>query len=403
MTDIVTRDHLQTIALLCIGDVSSADGGVALPLAPLFGQPLIHHMIKALQKIGIQRFCIGVDTVPGALLSYRDFMAKDGLDIRFVREPAAIAAWLDRDTRALVLRADTIWDIELIARALQQNDALVATVEERDENQVFERIDLNNRWAGMAVLERRSLEALTQLPEGWDMASALLRQALQDGVTLWPLKQSEIQDGHVRRLDNLADLAAAQSVLMATPEGKSNTLESKLFSASLKRIAPAIWSVSGGRGLSEYSFPGLSFIAALMAILGFPVGAMFTGVLAVLASLMRNIVRSAEYRDVEQDWLGPAGWALLAAALVGVVKFTEPSLFEAGFLGLALSGLSLSSTRQHNDQNFRWLSPLVIGLAVMAGTILGSAGWAIKLLIMSEIVLQVLRRSGMLRDPKRQD
>lgn len=397
------RENSNVIALLCIGDVSPVEGEVALPLTPLFGRPMIHHMIKALQRVGITQFCVGVDTVPGALLSYRDEVAKEGIELRFVREPSAMVPLLVADTRALVLRGDTIWDANLIDQALRHNGPLIATVEERSENLMFERIDLNSRWAGMAILDRGSLAALTQLPEGWDMASALLRQAMQDHVTLWPLKQSEIQDGHVRRLVNTSDLAAAQSLLMVSPANGPATLESKLFSPGLARLGPAIWSVPWGRGLAEFSFPGLSLIAAILAVTGFPVVASVMAIGAVLASLIRKIVRSAEYRSARSDWAGMAGWALLAAALIAVLKLTEPSYFEAGFLALTLTGLSLVSAHQNNGAGYRLLSPLVISLALVLGTFSGSAGWAVKLLIISEIISQLSGTLGVLQKPAPQD
>ena len=397
------RENSKIIALLCIGDVAPAEGEVALPLTPLFGRPMIHHMIKALQRLGITHFCIGVDTVPGALLSYRDEVAKEGLELRFVREPSAMAPLLTADMRALVLRGDTIWDMNLINRALLHHGPLIATVEERSENQLFERIDLNSRWAGLAILDRSSLAALTQLPEGWDMASALLRQGLQDNVTLWPLKQSEIQGGHVRRLENTGDLAAVQSLLMAPPLNEPVTLESKLFSKGLARFGPAIWSVPWGRGFAEYSFPGLSLIAVLLAVTGYPSGASVAALVAVLASLIRNIVRAAEYRSARSDWVGMAGWALLGVALIAVLKMSDPSFFEAGFVALTLTGLSVVSANQNDGIKYRLLSPLVLALGLMLGTFAGSTAWAVKLLIVAEIIRQLLSALGALQKPRQQD
>ncbi len=398
-----SRDNSKIIALLCIGDVAPAEGEVALPLIPLFGQPMIHHTVKVLQRAGITQFCVGVDTVPGALLTYRDMVAKEGLELRFVREPSAMATLMAADAHALVLRADTIWDADLIDRALHQNAPLIAAVEERAENQMFERIDLNSRWAGMAVLDRNSLAALTQLPEGWDMASALLRQAMQDGVSLWPLKQSEIQDGHVRRLENEAGLAAAQSLLMARPVNGPATLESKLFSAALVRFGPAIWSVPWGRGIADYSFPGMSLMAALLAVTGFPLAASISAIGAVLASLIRNVVRFAEYRSVRSDWVGLAGWTLLTAALIAALKVTEPSIFEAGFLALTLGGLSLVSASRSSGASFRLLSPLVISIMLIVGLVAGDAGWSVKILIVSEIIRLLLQRLAALQNPTPQD
>ena len=388
--DTTAFDNSKITVLLCISDTSSAEGELPLPLTPLFGRPMIHHTIKALQRIGLKQFYIGIDSVPGALLAYKDTIAKEGLDLRFVREPSAMAALLPAETRALVLCADTIWDANLIDRALRCNVALIATVEERSENQMFERIDLNSRWAGLAIFDRKSLAALTQLPEGWDMASALLRQGLQDNVTLWPLKQSEIQSGHIRRLETAHDLASAQSLLMAPPAHDPITLESKLFSKSLAQFGPMIWSVSCGRGLAEFSFPSLVFITALLAVTGFQLGASVIAIGAVLAAMIRNFARSAEYIPAQTDWLGMASWVLLTAALIAVLTLTEPSIFESGFLGLTLAGLSLVSAHQTSVRQYRLLSPLMIALALLCGTFVGGADMIVKLLIICEITRQLM-------------
>ncbi len=395
-----SHDNSKIFVLLCIGDVTPADGELALPLAPLFGQPMVHHMVKALQRVGITQFFLGVDSVPGALLTYRDAVAKEGLDLRFIREPSAMAALMDGGTRALILRADTIWDTELVDRALRHNGPIVATVEERAENQMFERIDLNNRWAGMAILDRKTLEALTHLPEGWDMASALLRQALQDGVKPWPVKQNAIQDGHLCRLQNHNDLIAMQSVLMTSAEGGQTTLETTLFAKPLARFVPAIWAVPWGRSVAEFSFPGLSGVAALFAVTGFPLTSAIAATGAVLASLVRNVVRSAEYRSAGIDGVGMAGWAMLIAALIAVLELSDPSLFESVFLGLTLTGLSLISVSRGKKAGFRFLSPLVITLTLILGIGAGSAAISVKLLILIEIVFQLLRGLGYLQNPK---
>ena len=181
------------------------------------------------------------------------------------------------------------------------------------------------------------------------------------------------------------------------------TLESKLFSQGIARFGPAIWSVPWGRGLAEFSFPGISLIAALLAVSGFQLSAAVVAIVAVLSSLIRKIVRSAEYRSARSDWVGMAGWTLLAAALIAVLKLTEPSFLEAGFLALTLTGLSLVSAYPRNDANFRLLSPLVIALALMLGTFAGSTAWAVKLLIVSEIIRQLLNGLGALQNPTPRD
>jgi hypothetical protein len=393
-------DNSHVVALLCVGDVSADDGNAVLSLAPIFGQPMIHHMIKSLQAIGITKFVIGVDTVPGALLTYRDDVSKQGLDLRFVREPSAMAPLLAANSRILLLRADTILNVELIKQAMQCDDALIATVEERAENQIFERIDLNSRWAGMAILNRGSIDALIQLPEGWDMASALLRQALQDGVKSWPIKQSEIQVGNIRRVANAADLSAAQSQMLFQSNSVATTLEDRFVSKALARFAPKIWSVSWGPVSAEYGFPVLAALSAALASTGFSIGAASVALCAVLVSLARNFVRSAEYCVDTPDWIARGSWAGLTVAQIALLKMHEPSFFEASFLGLTLSGLTLIPAIRNDALRFRLLSPLVIAVTMILATVANEVSVTVKILIFSEIMallLQEIRKATALK------
>jgi hypothetical protein len=401
--DAAPLDTSNVIALLCIGDVLAADGDVALPLTPMFGQPMIHHTVKALQSIGITKFVIGVDTVPGALLTYRDTVSSQGLDLRFVREPSAMAPLLESGSRVVLLRADTLLHVDLIKNALRDGGVLVATVEERADNQIFERIDLNSRWAGMAVLDRTSIDAITQLPDGWDMASALLRQALQDGVKSWPIGQNDAQSGNVRRFANVDQLSAAQSQMLVQTNAVANTLEDRLFSNGLARFTPKIWSVDWGPRCAAYGFPILATLAASLAVAGVGTGAAITALAAVMASLPRKMVRSAEYRAEDSDWLGWASWAVLTIAVIAVLNIDEPSLLEAGFLGFALSGLALIPAVKPRKRLFRLLSPLVISLAMLLGVVAGETVIAAKLMIIAEIMAQLYRAIRKADDPKTQD
>ena len=294
MTQFEVNPNSEIIALLCIGEVADQDNVAFSPLSLLYGKPVIHHFIKALQGVGVSRFCIGIDTVPGALLSYRDSVAAEGLNIEFVREPAALSALLDANSRVLVIRADTLWNTSLVKSMLSRGGPFIAAVEERAENQIFERIDLNNRWSGLAVLERRTLDALPQMPEGWDMASALLRQAVQDGVPLLPVKQSELQSGNVRKLTNIEDASSAVMSLHSGNIDQTNTLEDKLLSYPVSQFLPLLWSVGWGRIVAEWMFPVFALGALSLAIADFVTAATIAAIVAILSAFVRSAARSAD-------------------------------------------------------------------------------------------------------------
>lgn len=381
-------EQTPLVALLCLGDV---DHGAVLPVAPIFGQPLLHHIVKQLERLRISRFFIGVDSVSGALLSYGDRAKQSGLDVKFVREPQALAAEISPETSVLVLRVDTLWSSEMLGKAIAEQRPLIATVEERSENQNFERIDLNHRWPGLAILERRSLDALTALPDGWDMASALLRQALQDKCRLWPIHQSELQAGNIRKLNDEADLLAAQAMLVPILGVGSNSLENSSLMPMVSRLMPSVWSVPWGRSLVEWLFPVTALSAAAFALVNLPIAAVIAAVLAIFAASLRDRVHSVEYRQQQNDAIGVAGWVLLVMALVSGLRNPAISWAEAVFLGLALAGVSLIDAAVASPARTRLLSPLVIALSMVPGIVAGKSGGVVQGLILLGLGVSIYR------------
>ncbi len=387
MTETVMSPKAK-VALLCIGE---ADGDGALSAARVFGQPLVHHLIKQLESQGISRFFIGVENVSGALLTYGDFAKASGLDVQFVREPKAFAAVIDAETEVLVIRADTILSRKLLADLLNEPAPYVATVEEHAENKPFERIDLNRRWAGLALVTQRSLDNLAVLPEGWDMASALLRQAIQDKCRFFPIRQAEVQSGNIRRLMSEDDLRFIQTKLGSDFAIPDNSLEKSFFEPLALRLTNPIWTVPWGRTAVEWLFPFASLGSALLAVFKFPVAAVLVAIAAIFAEFLRKGLRLAEYRQGQSDWAGMAGWALLVAALVAFLQGPGSTAPEAAFLGLALLGLSLIDAEAARPANPRVLSPLVIALWMLPGVAVGAPDWAARLLILVGLGMSLYR------------
>jgi hypothetical protein len=385
MASVTINQNREIAALICINDVSDADGGLSLPLTPCYGQPFIHHVIKLLENKGISRFFIGVDSVPSALLSYGDDIKKTGLDVTFARDPQMVAAQVDADTDILVFCADTVWDADHVSKAIAENRVLIATVEEREENQYFERIDLNNRWAGVARLHRSTLEALTQLPEGWDMASALLRQGLQDGVQLWPIKQARVEAGCIRKIRNAADLNAAMTILTPTPKAGPKTIDAAAFSPLIKHVLPSIWTTGGARETAEWAFPLLAVFALVFAGAKIPVAAFFCAVLALFASHLRRQILVVEYRDNGNDAITVTGWALLSIALILLLYNIEMSVVQSGFLGVVVVALSRFSERYLGSGQFWVSSPLVVAMTLLFGILTHSSSWIIKALVVVQL------------------
>ena len=349
------------VALLCLGDISVAEG--AIPLMPIYGQPLLHHIIKQLETLGIHRFFIGLETVPGALLAYRDTLAATGMQIDFVRDPADMVDL--GEAGILLLRADIVWDPASLAQALAVNGPIIATVEERSENAGFERIDLNHRWAGLAILEPKTVQSIAQLPDGWDMASALMRQGLQDGVSFWPVRQADLNAGAILPLASSDDVAKARTRLTPVASPGPKNLENAVLARPASALAALVWNVSWGRNVAYWLFPALAILTLLLGLARFALPSAIIGLLAICAAQVRKSVRAVEYLTHQQDREAATGWAAMSAALCVLLITIEPDLYDAIFTGLLLTGFMLAGAKVLN--RIVVASPLPVALALIIG------------------------------------
>lgn len=384
------QDSGEVVALLCAGD--SAEGSNII-LSPVFGRPFIHHLVKRLEALGIERFFIGIDSIPGSLLSYGDQAKREGLDVQFVRNPGEMAATLPPNALILVQKADIVWDDALIKNALAEGKPLVAAVEERAENQPFERIDLNHRWGGLAILPRSSVEPLTSLPDGWDMGSSLLRRALQDEVPLWQVRQADLHMGAVQPISAAADLKQLAAIAGRVSTSRTNCLEKYVIEPLIERLLPSSWASSWLRDSVDWGLPVAVLAALTLAWFGISISGTVAGLVGIFLAGWRKRVRQAEYRSEERDWIGKSAWALLALAL-GISLYNDyETATEAAFLTLAFAGVAVAS----RATRFWLASPLTTALALLWGQVAGLAGPTIRLLIVAQLALLVasMRKSAL--------
>jgi hypothetical protein len=370
------------VALLCIAEVGEE---APIALRAVYGQPLLHHLVKMLEKLGIQRFFVAIDSMPGALLAYFDWAKEQGIDISCLRNPAELATQIEEDVLVLASTTDTIWHAEILKDALAEKQPLIATVEEHSGNHHFERIDLNNRWSGLAILNVRSLAKLTELPEGWDVGSALLRQAQQDGIKHWPIAQKHLQAGRVHKLLPPDDYARRLEQVSESLGALPNNLESRLFAPLSRALRSFIWNTNGSRMTVEWLFPALAGLTAVLAAANIALPAAIAGVVAIFAATLRTDARSLEYQSGKPDPVGSAGWAFGVLALGALLFHDAAVLTDALFLTLATVLLALFTSSYWRKTSVWLFSPLSIALAVSLGLILGSLVGAIKLLILTEL------------------
>lgn len=330
----------QPSRVALLSAASANEGGAALPNTG--EQSVLAHQIAALRSVGIRKFLIEVENVPGALLAMADRLSKAGNSVDFVRSAQDLQTKL-HGSDILVVQAEGIYVApDLLGTLFEQTGAFISTVDGRTENAAFERMDLNTRWAGVGVIPVNSVAKIGELPEGWSIISSLLRQAMQDNVQQSPLKQSYLQDGDLRRIDLAADAEKLTSELMARRAAREpGFVEARIIAPIATKFATVLWPVSARGTLSDGATLLFAATSAGLAGFGLVTAAAVAAITAMLANAVRLALGNAEQNRRGLDFVETVLWALLALALVLATNTDAFQSSEGMFAGSVVAGLAL--------------------------------------------------------------
>lgn len=364
-------------------------------LPQIFGKPAIFHQVKQLQRLGVDDIIIAVDAIPGELPQLVDQMQAEGGNVRLLRPVNFSDA--DCFDGPFLLVAPELWiDDGLLQEALSWKANSVGTVEEGPANGLFERIDLNRRWSGIAVLEAGILLQSRNMPEGWSLASFLLRHSLQLGASEVAISQQRITDGsllHVSSTGDYEKLIGAHFFEFR----QSGTVETFITDLSRRCIAPVSQKpvLMAAFGWAPVV---VSIASVAVAYGGHVMAALAVYVLALCLETFRRQLRAIEYHAKTNDYLS---WAIQfagTATLLASFWRSGESLVDISFLTTLLVALVLMSQMSPKDRMLRTISPLAVTLSLLIGLFLFPLSLVAKSVIFILLGLNVGARWGQMRN-----
>jgi hypothetical protein len=306
------------------------------------GKSLLEYQMNLLARAGVIRFLVEVDNVTGALLRLADESLKKGWSVEFVRSGSDVQRLLQPAERLWVQSENLYASPALLNDLLKQPGTLIATVDGRDDNDAFERIDLNTRWAGLALVDYDTTSALQDLPEGWSITSSLLRQALQDKVGFCPVNQRHVQAGEVRIIQSVDDIGALnRHILVNRSDQHQGYIESNVLAPLAARIAPAIWHSSIGAQLVGAAGILSAVIALVLGVIGWDIGAVAAGLVAIVFNVLRDAVVDPDDNGLISNALPVATWVLLGLATIAAARADMSYSSDGIFAALTVVGLAL--------------------------------------------------------------
>jgi hypothetical protein len=393
------------IALLSVAGLTDghASNGGNMSLLEVGGRPLLTWQMLALRRVGVDVFLIEVDTVPGVLLDLADGFRRSGKRVEFVRTTKDLQAFLTPDSRLIVQAEAHYISAAAIDELTKQATPFVATIDGRDENAAFERIDLNTRWAGFALLNAATALTMTELPEGWSITSSLLRHAIQGGVKLRPIPQNMVQRGEVLRVATPMDAAAlGNSILSERAETSPGWLEKHIFGAMAKMAAPSIWRSAPTARLLPLVGPVLAGLSLGLGVFGWGFAALSTAFASLFGKQISDVVHGVTDAEKPGVWRNLLFWVLLVGAAISVAWAERGYLADTpSFMAIAL-GLALLAQKMPLQ---RWSaavlqSPALLALALLAVMALSLFPQGVKAILFAQLGLLLADRYLPVRNGK---
>lgn len=170
-----------------IGAYQEDDAGGLRALLPLAGRTLVEYQARCAAAAGAAPIVVLVERVPQALAAAFDRLRGEGITVVPVSEGAEAAARFEAGTPILQMADGVAPAMQLVERLVSHGDEpAVATVPDDERHELFERIDNDHRWAGLALVDPRTLSSTAAMLGDWDLQSTLLRRTIQAGAALVP-------------------------------------------------------------------------------------------------------------------------------------------------------------------------------------------------------------------------
>ena len=165
-----------------IGAYQENDAGELRALLPLAGRTLFEYQARCVAAAGAAPIVVLVERVPPELHEAMERLRVDGLPVIAVSDGNEAASRFEAGSLILLVGDGVAAPAELLSQLAEEPEPAVATVPDDEPHEAYERIDATSRWAGVALIDGRTLGATAAMLGDWDLQSTLLRRALQDGA-----------------------------------------------------------------------------------------------------------------------------------------------------------------------------------------------------------------------------
>ena len=295
------------------------DGNGPIALLPLFSGTLLDMQIHAAQRFGCEKFIFLCPVTHGALLQKIDAMKQQGFDAEYVRSPSDLVQYSSDQDQIIYIADGILPNDEIVQQLSGAPQELLFTVLHGEEYQEFERIDLNQRWLGIVSLNASRLSAMIDIPEEWEVGSALLRTAVQADCPRAIISDRRMGSGAIAHIQS--EVSAEQFTrrkLREMPAKEDNFLNRFLLHPLTKLSLPRLWRKKAAPQYLGIFAVTAGIAAVITAILSYPVASLALLFFGSAAQFARAAMVQFDSATKTRDWTGLA-LDVLATAVVTIL------------------------------------------------------------------------------------
>ena len=222
------------LAVLIIAEESSGDASDGLAaMLPVVGQTLLEYQVRLARACGGGHIVVLVEQLPAAMVAVFDRLRADGIDVDIARDAHDAADRIHPDETVLLFSPGLIARKRVVDELAARSEPTLVTLPDQPEHNRFERIDANDRWTGLALLNGQTVRETAAMLGDWSIGSTLMRNALQAGAAR---ARRETPDGFAI-VTNKAEADAMSAQLVRDSENSDHSFFSESISQPLARLA----------------------------------------------------------------------------------------------------------------------------------------------------------------------
>ena len=311
-------------------------------LLPLAGMSVVEHQARRAIEAGAARVLLLIDEGPGELLEAVARLRHDGIQTGMAQGIDQVADAVGEDETVLLIAEACLPEVGLLRAVGRAHVPALAVLPDTPEHSQFERIDAEQRWAGVALLDGHRLAETAAMIGAWDPVSTLLRRAVQEGAGRIDAARAPILT------TDAAALAVAEQAILAGARKPADDLIGRVLFAPTEELAmPLLLARKTEANVVAGIGALLAFVGGALSLAGWRwlplIGLLLSGLAAAGAARLGRIRQRSRFQERLFGWVRLAGVGLGAAGLSRLLAtasgqwgwWLTGGLLIAAMLGLA--------------------------------------------------------------------